>query len=70
MYIVEVKANRFTCEREFIRKCNAVKAASRAASDGFIMLDGAMELNHTQKRIAVQSVRVYDSENPDIDIDF
>ena len=67
MYIVEVKNAGGACEKSFVHKTNAIKAASKAANAGFIYFDNP-ELHKSQRRFRVDSVRVYDaSSNQDID---
>ena len=64
MYIVEVKGNYMTCEKEFKRKSFAIKAAEKARSDGFIYFDNPM-LSKVQRKVPAESIRVYNSEDPE-----
>ena len=56
-------------EKEYTRKTYAIKMAARIANAGYIIIDNP-ELWLWQRYFPVNSVRVYDDDNPDIDIDF
>lgn len=70
MYIVELKNETGTCEKEFARLDSARRAAAQAANDGVVLLDSALELNTDQCLFPVRSVRVYRSDCPGTDIDY
>lgn len=56
-------------EKEYTHKSYAIKMAARIANAGYVVIDNP-ELWIWQRYFPVNSVRVYDNENPDIDIDF
>lgn len=69
MYVIEVSNKSCTAEKRCRTKEKAVKIAATVANDGYIYLDNP-ELNKDQRRIEFDHVRVYDTKNPDVDIDF
>ena len=69
MYIVEVSNGTATATKRCRTEEKAVKIAAQAANAGHITISNN-ELNPDQKRFEVKSARVYDTKNPDIDIDF
>lgn len=72
MYVVEVKIGkdaRATAERRCRSKERAVWIAAQTANAGTIYIHNP-ELNKAERYYEVESVRVYDTKNPDIDIDF
>ena len=69
MYVIEVKNATGTAEKRCRRREKAVKIAALAASADAIYIANP-ELNRKQRYFPVESVRLYDSKAPDIDIDF
>lgn len=69
MYVIEVKNATGTAEKRCRSREKAVKIAALAASTDYIYISNS-ELTREQKRFEVKSVRVYDTKNPDIDIEF
>ena len=69
VYVIEASNKTGTAEKRCRTKEKAVKIASIVASDGRIKISNP-ELNEEQKWFEVDHVRVYDTKNPDVDIDF
>lgn len=69
MYVIEISNGTDTAEKRCRTEAKATKIASLAADAGYIYISNP-ELNPEQKRFEVKHVRVYDTKNPDIDIDF
>lgn len=69
MYMAEItgrmdNARSVKVDKEFARKGNAVKAAQKALKDGVIYFDNP-ELYKWQRRVEVESARVYNEDNPE-----
>ena len=69
MYVIEVKNKTGTAEKRCRDKAKAVRLAALVASGDYIYISNP-ELTREQRRFTVESVRIYDTKNPDIDIDF
>lgn len=69
MYIVSVKNNFETLEKEYIRKRNAIKAAQKALKDGYVV-ENNPELWPWQRKHEICSVCIYDSAAPETTIEF
>ena len=73
MYIVKAKIKvgnaKGTAEREFKYRANAIKEAARTANRGYIILDNP-EMWKKDRRKEVESVTVFDSNHPEVSIDF
>ena len=69
MYVIEVSNKTGTAERRCRSRETAVKIAAVTANADAIYIPNP-ELNREQRYFTVESVRVYDTKNPDIDIDF
>lgn len=73
MYIVQAKikgeAAESTVEKEFKYKANAIKEASKTVNRGYVILDNP-EIAKKDRRKAIKHVTVFDSERPELNIDF
>lgn len=69
MYIVEAKNGGCTATKSYKRLAYAKKEAARVANAGKVYIPNP-ELWSWQNWFKVESIRIYDTENPDIDIDF
>lgn len=73
MYVIEAKINVGSAQATATLCCRsewkATKLAAQAANDGYIYEDNP-ELSKAERYHKVESVRVYDTKHPDIDIDF
>ena len=69
MYCVEAKSDIGIVSKEYAYKACAIKEAARVANAGFVTLDNP-EMDPKYRRVEISSVIVYDTKNPDVDIDF
>lgn len=73
MYVIEAKIKigdaQATAELRCRSEWKATKLAAQAANDGYIY-ENNPELSKDERYHKVESVRVYDTKNPDIGIDF
>lgn len=69
MYVVEVSNGTATAEKRFRSKEKAIEIAALTANADYIFISNS-ELTTEQKRFEVKTVRLYDTKNPDIDIDY
>ena len=69
MYIIEAKTNKGTATREYRRLQYAQREAAKVANAGRLYIPNP-ELWSCENWYDVFSVRIYDTKNPDTDIDF
>jgi len=73
MYVIEAKIKigdaQATAELRCRSEWKATKLAAQTANDGYIY-ENNPELSKYERFHEVESVRVYDTKHPDIDIDF
>jgi len=69
MYTIEAKTNKGTAERQYKRLKYAQREAARVANAGSLYVPNP-ELWPSQNWCKVFSVRLYDSNHPETDIDF
>lgn len=69
MYIIEAETNRGTATREYKRLAYAKREAARVANARELYIPNPELWPHENRHI-VRSVRIYNTDNPTIDIAF
>ena len=69
MYIIEAKTNKGTATRKYRRLQYAQREAAKVANAGRLYIPNP-ELWPRENWYNVASVRIYSTDNPDMDIDF
>lgn len=69
MYIVSVKDDFRTCEKEYKSNAWAIKEAKRVRSVGYIYFDNPL-LFKEQRKVIAKEIKVYNEDTPDEIIPF
>lgn len=69
MYIIEAETNKGTAHREYKRLPYAKREAAKVRNAGTLYIPNP-ELWPHENLCLVKSIKIYDTKNPDIDIDF